>query len=336
MNFMATRVAINGFGRIGRNVLRTAINEPDVEIVHINDLASIDLLAHLLKYDSVHGPFDAAVEAVEGGLTVNGKFIATSAERNPTDLPWAASNIDVVMECTGLFRSREKAALHLEAGAKKVIISAPGVDPDATVCVGVNEGILKADDLVVSNASCTTNCLAPMAKVLHESFGIEEGLITTIHSYTMDQRLLDSTHKDFRRARAAAQNMVPTTTGAAAAVGLVLPDLAGKLNGMSVRVPTPNVSIVDLVFRSTRPMTVETINAALAAAANGPMAGVLAYSEEPLVSSDLIGNPNSSIIDGLSTQMMGDRMAKVLAWYDNEWGFSNRMVDLTKTLASLG
>lgn len=333
---MATRVAINGFGRIGRNVLRTAINEPDVEIVHINDLASIDLLAHLLKYDSVHGPFDAAVEAVDGGLTVNGKFIATSAERNPTDLPWAASNIDVVMECTGLFRSREKAALHLEAGAKKVIISAPGVDPDATVCVGVNEGILKADDLVVSNASCTTNCLAPMAKVLHESFGIEEGLITTIHSYTMDQRLLDSTHKDFRRARAAAQNMVPTTTGAAAAVGLVLPDLAGKLNGMSVRVPTPNVSIVDLVFRSTRPMTVETINAALAAAANGPMAGVLAYSEEPLVSSDLIGNPNSSIIDGLSTQMMGDRMAKVLAWYDNEWGFSNRMVDLTKTLASLG
>ena len=333
---MATRVAINGFGRIGRNVLRTAINEPDVEIVHINDLASIDLLAHLLKYDSVHGPFDAEVEAVDGGLTVNGTFIATSAVRNPTDLPWAASNIDVVMECTGLFRSREKAALHLEAGAKKVIISAPGVDPDATVCMGVNEGVLKADDLVVSNASCTTNCLAPMAKVLHESFGIEEGLITTIHSYTMDQRLLDSTHKDFRRARAAAQNMVPTTTGAAAAVGLVLPSLAGKLNGMSVRVPTPNVSIVDLVFRSTKPMTVETINAALDAAANGPMAGVLAYSEEPLVSSDLIGNPNSSIIDGLSTQMMGDRMAKVLAWYDNEWGFSNRMVDLTKTLASLG
>ena len=333
---MATRVAINGFGRIGRNVLRTAINEPDVEIVHINDLASIDLLAHLLKYDSVHGPFDATVEAVDGGLTVNGTFIATSAVRNPTDLPWAASNIDVVMECTGLFRSREKAALHLEAGAKKVIISAPGVDPDATVCMGVNEGVLKAEDLVVSNASCTTNCLAPMAKVLHESFGIEEGLITTIHSYTMDQRLLDSTHKDFRRARAAAQNMVPTTTGAAAAVGLVLPSLAGKLNGMSVRVPTPNVSIVDLVFRSTKPMTVETINAALASAANGPMAGILAYSEEPLVSSDLIGNPNSSIIDGLSTQMMGDRMAKVLAWYDNEWGFSNRMVDLTKTLTALG
>jgi len=336
MNVMATRVAINGFGRIGRNVLRTAINEPDVDIVHINDLASIDLLAHLLKYDSVHGPFGADVEAVDGGLTVNGKFIATSAVRNPTELPWAASNIDVVMECTGLFRSRETAAQHLEAGAKKVIISAPGVEPDATVCMGVNESVLKADDLVVSNASCTTNCLAPMAKVLHESFGIEEGLITTIHSYTMDQRLLDSTHKDFRRARAAAQNMVPTTTGAAAAVGLVLPDLAGKLNGMSVRVPTPNVSIVDLVFRSTKPMTVETINAALAAAASGPMKGVLAYSEEPLVSSDLIGNPNSSIIDGLSTQMMGDRMAKVLAWYDNEWGFSNRMVDLTKTLASLG
>ena len=333
---MATRVAINGFGRIGRNVLRTAVNEPDVEIVHINDLASIDLLAHLLKYDSVHGPFDATVEAVDGGLMVNGTFIATSAVRNPTDLPWAASNIDVVMECTGLFRSREKAALHLEAGAKKVIISAPGVDPDATVCMGVNEGVLKADDLVVSNASCTTNCLAPMAKVLHESFGIEEGLITTIHSYTMDQRLLDSTHKDFRRARAAAQNMVPTTTGAAAAVGLVLPSLAGKLNGMSVRVPTPNVSIVDLVFRSSKPMTVETINMALASAANGPMAGILAYSEEPLVSSDLIGNPNSSIIDGLSTQMMGDRMAKVLAWYDNEWGFSNRMVDLTKTIAALG
>jgi glyceraldehyde 3-phosphate dehydrogenase len=333
---MAIRVAINGFGRIGRNVLRTAVNDPGVDIVHINDLASIDLLAHLLKYDSVHGQFDAEVEATDGGIRVNGKFISISSIRNPTELPWSDNNIDVVMECTGLFRSRETAAQHLEAGAKRVIISAPGIDPDATVCVGVNEEVLSSDDTIISNASCTTNCLAPVAKALHEAFGIEEGLITTIHSYTMDQRLLDSTHKDFRRARAAAQNMVPTTTGAAAAVGLVLPELSGKLNGMSVRVPTPNVSMVDLVFRSSKPMTVDAINDALAAAANGPLKGILSFSKAPLVSSDLIGDPHSAIIDGLSTQMMGDRMAKVLAWYDNEWGFSNRMIDLTKTIAKLG
>lgn len=333
---MATRVAINGFGRIGRNVLRTAINEPDIEIVHINDLTPLDLLVHLLKYDSVHGPFDADVQTADGGINVNGQFISTSAIKDPASLPWSERKVDVAMECTGLFRTRDQAAMHLTAGAKRVIISAPGIDPDATVCVGVNEGTLRADDAVISNASCTTNCLAPMAKVLDATFGIEEGLITTIHSYTMDQRLLDSTHKDFRRARAAAQNMVPTTTGAAAAVGLVLPGLSGKLNGMSVRVPTPNVSIVDLVFRSSKPMSAESINQALAEAANGPMAGVLAFSTEPLVSSDLIGNPHSSIVDGLSTQTMGSHMAKVLAWYDNEWGFSNRMVDLTKTIASLG
>ncbi len=333
---MATRVAINGFGRIGRNVLRTSINEPEIDIVHINDLTPLDLLVHLLKYDSVHGQFNADVQKAEGGISVNGKFISTSAIKDPSALPWTERKVDVAMECTGLFRTRDQAAMHLTAGAKRVIISAPGIEPDATVCVGVNEGTLKADHTVISNASCTTNCLAPMAKVLDATFGIEEGLITTIHSYTMDQRLLDSTHKDFRRARAAAQNMVPTTTGAAAAVGLVLPGLSGKLNGMSVRVPTPNVSIVDLVFRSSKPMTSTSINQALADAADGSMSGVLAFSTEPLVSSDLIGNPHSTIIDGLSTQTMGSHMAKVLAWYDNEWGFSNRMVDLTKTIASLG
>jgi glyceraldehyde 3-phosphate dehydrogenase len=333
---MAIRVALNGFGRIGRNVFRTAFNDPEIEIVHINDLAPLDMLAHLLKYDSVHGQFDATVKATADGLQVDGNLVSTSSLRDPKELPWKEKSIDLVMECTGLFRSHEQASMHLQAGARKVLISAPGTDPDATVCVGVNDDVLKAEDVIISNASCTTNCLAPLALALNDAFGIEDGLITTIHSYTMDQRLLDSTHKDFRRARAAAQNMVPTTTGAAAAVGLVLPALAGKLNGMSIRVPTPNVSLVDLVFRSSEPMTVESINAALAAAAAGPLKGILAYSDAPLVSSDLIGDPHSSIVDGLSTQTMGTHMAKVLAWYDNEWGFSNRMVDLAKKIESLG
>jgi glyceraldehyde 3-phosphate dehydrogenase len=333
---MAIRVALNGFGRIGRNILRSAHDDPTIEFVHINDLADDALLAHLLKRDTVHGTFDADVQAVDGGIRVNGKTIPTSASRDPAALPWAALNVDVVMECTGHFRSRKEASLHLKAGAKRVIISAPANDPDATICVGVNSSALHAGHTIISNASCTTNCLAPMAQVLDATFGIQGGLITTIHSYTMDQRLLDAPHSDFRRARAAAQNIVPTTTGAAAAVGLVLPGLAGKLNGMSIRVPTPNVSLVDLVFQSERPMTVERINTALQQAADSALSGILEFSTEPLVSSDLIGNPHSCIIDGLSTQLMGTHMAKVLAWYDNEWGFSNRMNDLAKLAGNLG
>ena len=333
---MTIRVALNGFGRIGRNVLRSAWNDPSIEFVHINDLTSDDMLAHLLKNDSVHGRFDANVEVVDGGIKVDGKLITTSAIRDPRELPWKESNIDVVMECTGIFRDREKASWHLEAGAGKVIISAPAGDPDVTVCMGVNDEVLQSSHRIISNASCTTNCLSPAAKVLDETFGLKAGLITTIHSYTMDQNLLDGPHKDMRRARAAALNMVPTSTGAAKAVGLVLPSLNGKLNGMAIRVPTPNVSLVDLVFESEKPMTVDAINNALEAAANGPLKGILEYSTAPLVSVDLVGNPHSSIIDGLSTQTLGSHMAKVLCWYDNEWGFSNRMVDLTKRISSLG
>jgi len=333
---MAIRVALNGFGRIGRNILRSSWNDPEITFVHINDLTSDELLAHLLKYDSVHGSFGPEVTPVDGGIAIDGTTIATSETRDPADLPWADKNVDVVLECTGLFRTREAAGKHLSAGAKRVIISAPANDPDATICVGVNEENLQASHRIISNASCTTNCLAPVVKVLHRSFGVQAGLITTVHSYTMDQRLLDSPHSDMRRARAAALNMVPTTTGAAKAVGLVLPELSGKLNGMSIRVPTPNVSLVDLVFQSDQPISVSGINKALQEAAEGSMAGVLGYSEAPLVSSDLIGNPNSSIVDALSTQTMGDHMAKIIAWYDNEWGFSKRMIDLTKLVAALG
>jgi glyceraldehyde 3-phosphate dehydrogenase len=329
---MATRVALNGFGRIGRNVLRTAWNDPDVEFVHINDLTSDEMLAHLLAHDSVHGPFDQDVAAVDGGIRVGDKLIATSAIPDPRELPWGDCGVDVVMECTGVFRNRDKASYHLEAGAGKVIISAPAGDPDFTVCMGVNDDQLSDEHRIISNASCTTNCLSPVAKVLHATFGIERGLMTTVHSYTMDQNLLDAPHKDFRRSRAAALNMVPTTTGAAKAVGLVLPELDGKLGGMAIRVPTPNVSLVDLVFQSSQPMTAEGINEALAAAASGPMAGVLEVSHAPLVSGDLIGNPHSSIVDALSTQTNGTHMAKVLSWYDNEWGFSNRMVQLAKRI----
>jgi len=333
---MAIRVALNGFGRIGRNILRSSWNDPAINIVHINDLANDELLAHLLKYDSVHGQFTPEVHQVDGGISVDGTLITTSELRDPSDLPWADKNIDIVLECTGLFRSRKLAGKHLSAGARRVIISAPGTDPDATVCMGVNEETLKTEHTIISNASCTTNCLAPVVKTLHQNFGVQAGLITTVHSYTMDQRLLDAPHKDLRRARAAGVNMVPTTTGAAKAVGLVLPELSGKLNGMSIRVPTPNVSLVDLVFQSDRPLSVTAINQALQDAAEGSMAGILAYSEAPLVSSDLVGNPHSSIIDALSTQTMGDHMAKVIAWYDNEWGFSNRMIDLTKHVGTLG
>lgn len=333
---MTIRVAINGFGRIGRCVLRAGWDNPDIEFVHINDLTSDEMLAHLLEYDSVHRRFDQDIEAVEGGIRIGDKVIPTTAERDPESLPWGALGVDVVLECTGAFRTREGATKHLNAGAKRVIISAPGTNPDITVCVGVNDESLQADHRIISNASCTTNCLAPVAKVLDQEFGIVSGLMTTVHAYTMDQRLLDAPHKkDFRRARAAAVNMVPTSTGAAKAVGIVLPQLAGKLNGMAIRVPTPDVSLVDLVFKAGRPVSVDAINGALRAAAEGPLKGVLAVSTAPLVSSDLMGNPHSSIADLPLTQVMGDDMAKVLSWYDNEWGFSCRMLDLTCLVAAL-
>jgi glyceraldehyde 3-phosphate dehydrogenase len=334
---MTIRVAINGFGRIGRCVLRAGWDNPDIEFVHINDLTSDEMLAHLLEYDSVHRRFDQDIEAVEGGIRIGDTVIPTTAERDPESLPWGALDVDVVLECTGAFRTREGATKHLNAGAKRVIISAPGTNPDITVCVGVNHENLRADHRIISNASCTTNCLAPVAKVLDQEFGIVSGLMTTVHAYTMDQRLLDAPHKkDFRRARAAAVNMVPTSTGAAKAVGIVLPQLAGKLNGMAIRVPTPDVSLVDLVFKAGRPVSVDAINGALRAAAEGPLKGVLAVSTAPLVSSDLMGNPHSSIADLPLTQVMGDDMAKVLSWYDNEWGFSCRMLDLTCLVAALG
>ncbi len=326
---MAIRVALNGFGRIGRCILRAAWGNPDIEIVHINDLTSDDQLAHLLKYDSVHGRFGPAVEAVEGGIKVGDNLITTTEEKDPSKLPWREKDIDVVLECTGIFRTREKAAIHLEAGARRVVISAPGKGEDYTVVMGVNCDGLRPEHRVISNASCTTNCLAPVAKILHQEFGIKGGLMTTVHSYTMDQKLLDAPHKeDFRRARAAALNMVPTSTGAASAVGLVLPQLKGRLNGLAIRVPTANVSLVDLVFEAEKDVSRDAINAALVAAAQGPLKGILGAETLPLVSSDLIGDPRSSIVDLELTQTMGPRTAKVLSWYDNEWGFSNRMVEL--------
>jgi len=326
---MAIRVALNGFGRIGRCILRAAWGNPDIEIVHINDLTSDDQLAHLLKYDSVHGRFSPEVEAVDGGIKVGGKLITTTEEKDPSKLPWREKDIDVVLECTGIFRTREKAAIHLEAGARRVVISAPGKGEDYTVVMGVNSDGLRPEHRVISNASCTTNCLAPVAKILHEEFGIKGGLMTTVHSYTMDQKLLDAPHKeDFRRARAAALNMVPTSTGAASAVGLVLPQLKGRLNGLAIRVPTANVSLVDLVFEAEKDVSRDAINAVLVAAAQGPLKGILGAETLPLVSSDLIGDPRSSIVDLELTQTMGPRTAKVLSWYDNEWGFSNRMVEL--------
>ena len=334
---MTVRVALNGFGRIGRCVLRAGWNDPEIEFVHINDLTSDEMLAHLLAHDSVHGRFGPEVKAVDGGILIGDRLIATSAEADPTKLPWAKAEVDVVMECTGRFTSRDKAGLHLDAGAKRVIISAPAKGKvDYTVCMGVNDGGLKPEHRVLSNASCTTNCLAPVAKVLHAEFGIAQGLMTTVHSYTMDQNLLDAPHKgDFRRARAAAMSMVPTSTGAAKAVGEVLPALNGRLNGLAVRVPTPNVSLVDLVFTSEKDLSVEAINAALTAAAQGALGGILAVSTAPIVSIDLVGNPHSSIADLPLTQTMGPRLAKVLSWYDNEWGFSNRMLDLTRRLGTL-
>jgi glyceraldehyde 3-phosphate dehydrogenase len=326
---MSLRVAINGFGRIGRNFLRASSGYKEFEIVAINDLTDAKTLAHLLRYDSVHGIFDADVKTGIGSITVDGKEIKVFAVTEPEKLPWKDLKVDIVVESTGMFTDRSSAAMHLDAGAKWVIISAPAKEPDATVCMGVNEEIIDpAKHKIISNASCTTNCLAPIAKVLHNEFGIIKGLMTTIHSYTNDQRILDLPHKDLRRARAAALNMIPTTTGAAKAVGLVLPELKGKLNGMSIRVPTPNVSVVDLVAELARDVTVEEINAALKKAAEGPMKGILKYSEEPLVSSDFNDDEHSSIVDATLTMVLGGSMVKVLAWYDNEWGYSSRIRDL--------
>lgn len=334
---MALKVAINGFGRIGRCVFRLAHGQPGIEIVQVNDLVDPAQLAHLLQYDSVHGAWGVPVRAVDGGLDVGGTHVALSAEKDPAALPWAARGVDVVLECTGLFTKREKAAAHLKAGAKRVVISAPATDEDITVCLGVNDELLDLEQhFVISNASCTTNCLAPVAKVLHKEFGIQRGLMTTVHSYTMDQNLLDAPHRkgDLRRARASAMNMVPTSTGAAKAVGLVLPELKGKLNGLAIRVPTPNVSLVDLVFDTERPISKDAINQALAEAAAGPLRGILAAVKAPLVSLDLNGNPHSSIVDLDLTVAIDEKMGKVMSWYDNEWGFSARMVDLCKLIAS--
>jgi glyceraldehyde 3-phosphate dehydrogenase len=329
---MAVKVGINGFGRIGRNVFRAAYAaDADLEFVAVNDLVDVETIAHLLKYDSILGRFPGTVEVSGEGLLIDGKELKVLAERDPADLPWGDLGVDVVIESTGFFTKGEDAAKHLAGGAKKVIISAPATDPDVTVALGVNfdEAYDKDAHNVISNASCTTNCLAPLAKVLHESFGIEQGLMTTIHAYTADQRLQDMPHKDPRRSRAAALNLIPTSTGAAKAVGLVLPELNGKLNGFSMRAPVPTGSAVDLVFTTADPLTPEQINAALKAAAEGPMKGILDYTEDAIVSTDIVGDPHSSIVDAGSTMVIGDgRMAKVISWYDNEWGYSNRCVEL--------
>jgi glyceraldehyde 3-phosphate dehydrogenase len=329
---MAVKVGINGFGRIGRNVFRAAhAAGADLEFVAVNDLVDTETMAHLLKYDSILGRFPGKVEVEGDSIMIDGVELKVFSERDPAALPWGDLGVDVVIESTGFFTKREDAAKHLEAGAKKVIISAPATEPDVTVALGVNfdEAYDKDSHHVISNASCTTNCLAPLAKVLHESFGIEQGLMTTIHAYTADQRLQDMPHKDPRRSRAAALNLIPTSTGAAKAVGLVLPELNGKLNGFSMRAPVPTGSAVDLVFTTPNPLTPDQINAALKAAAEGPMKGILDYTEDAIVSTDIIGDPHSSIVDGLSTMVIGDgRMAKVISWYDNEWGYSNRCVEL--------
>ncbi|WP_054707812.1 type I glyceraldehyde-3-phosphate dehydrogenase [Bacillus sp. JCM 19041] len=334
---MATKIGINGFGRIGRNVFRAALNNPNVEVVAINDLTDANMLAHLLKYDTVHGVLDVKVETKDNSLVVDGKEIFVSAERNPADIGWGDRGVEVVVESTGFFTKRADAAKHIEAGAKKVIISAPASDEDITVVMGVNEDKYDADNHhVISNASCTTNCLSPFAKVLNDKFGIRRGLMNTVHSYTNDQQILDLPHKDYRRARAAAENIIPTSTGAAKAVALVLPELKGKLNGAAMRVPTPNVSLVDLVAELDKEVTAEEVNAALKEAAEGDLKGILGYSEDPLVSQDYNGNPHSSTIDALSTMVMEGNMVKVISWYDNESGYSNRVVDLVDYIASKG
>jgi glyceraldehyde 3-phosphate dehydrogenase len=334
---MTVKVGINGFGRIGRNVFRAALNNSEMEIVAINDLTDANMLAHLLKYDTVHGTLQQDVTVDGSYLVVGNQKVKVLAERDPAQLGWGDLGVDVVVESTGRFTKREDAAKHLEAGAKKVIISAPASNEDITIVMGVNEDKYDAaNHHVLSNASCTTNCLAPFAKVLNDKFGIKRGMMTTIHSYTNDQQILDLPHKDYRRARAAAENMIPTSTGAAKAVSLVLPELKGKLNGMAVRVPTPNVSIVDLVAELDREVTADEVNSALKAAAEGPLKGILHYSELPLVSTDYNGSPASSSIDSLSTMVLDGNMVKVLSWYDNEVGYSSRVVDLIDYIAQKG
>ena len=334
---MTIKVAINGYGRIGRNVLRAHYEggkKHDLQIVAINDLGKPETNAHLTKHDSAHGPFPGTVSVDGDAMIVNGDRIKVLAVRNPADLPWKDLGVDVVLECTGLFTSKEKASAHLAGGAKKVIISAPGgKDVDATIVYGVNHGVLKKSDTVISNASCTTNCLAPLAKALHAGVGIEQGLMTTIHAYTNDQVLTDVYHEDLRRARSATMSMIPTKTGAAAAVGLVLPELNGRLDGFAMRVPTINVSVVDLTFTASRPTKVDEVNAIMKAAAEGQLKGILGVNTEPLVSIDFNHNPLSSVFDATQTRVSADgRLVKVLSWYDNEWGFSNRMLDTTVAL----
>ena len=326
---MSVRVAINGFGRIGRNVFRIADKRDEVDIVAVNDMFPPDQLAILLKYDSVYRRFDGTVEAMEGGFKVNGKAVKVLKEKDPTKLPWKDLGVDLVVESTGVFRMREQVAMHLTAGAKKAILTVPAKDEiDRTIVLGVNEEMLKPGDQIVSNASCTTNCLAPVAKVLHDNFTIKSGLMTTIHAYTNDQRLLDLPHSDMRRARSAAINLIPTTTGAAKAIGKVIPDLNGKLDGMAMRVPVPTGSLVDLSVVLDKDVTKDDINGAIKKAADGPMKGILEYCTDPIVSSDIIENTHSSIFDSLATMVIDKRFVKLISWYDNEWGYSNRVVDL--------
>ncbi|MBO9541996.1 type I glyceraldehyde-3-phosphate dehydrogenase [bacterium] len=336
---MATKVGINGFGRIGRQVLRIGLKNPELEFVGINDLTDAKTLAHLFKYDSVHGVYPGTVDHTDSAIIIDGRKIEISAQRDPATIPWKKLGAELVIESTGIFTDAEKAKAHLAAGAKKVIISAPAKGEDITIVLGVNEKSYDpAKHHIISNASCTTNCLAPVAKVLHENFGIVNAMMTTVHAYTNDQQLLDMPHKDLRRARAGAMSIIPTTTGAAKAVALVLPELKGKINGMAMRVPTPDVSVVDLVATVEKPITVEAINNLLKEAAGNGMKGIMQYTDEPLVSIDFTGNPHSTIVDADSTMTMGDKMVKIVAWYDNEWGYSNRVVDLAamvgKTLAT--
>ncbi|KAB2832720.1 MAG: type I glyceraldehyde-3-phosphate dehydrogenase [Candidatus Brocadia sp.] len=331
---MAITVGINGFGRIGRNVFRAIAQRGGMDVLAVNDLADSKSLALLLKYDSVHGRFDGSIEAKEKSLFVNGKEVKLFMEKDPAKLPWKALGVDIVIESTGLFTSRAECAKHLDAGAKKMILSAPAKDKiDATIVVGVNNQDLKPEHKIVSNASCTTNCLAPLAKVVNDNFGIEKGLMTTIHAYTNDQRISDLIHKDLRRARAAAVNIIPTTTGAAKAIGEVIPSLKGKLDGLAMRVPVVNGSVTDLVALVSKDVTVEAVNAAMKKAAEGELKGILEYCEDPIVSSDIIGNTHSSIFDSGLTYVIDKRMVKVVSWYDNEWGFSNRMVDLVELIS---
>ena len=334
---MAVRVGINGFGRIGRNIMRAALGDKDIDFVAVNDLTNAATLAHLLKYDSVLGNLDAKIEASGDGITVNGDAFKVLSVRNPADLPWKDLGVDVVFEGTGLFTKRDDAAKHLAAGAKKVIITAPATKPDFSVVMGVNdEKYDAATHHIISNASCTTNCLAPLVKVVHQQFGLRKGWMTTIHSYTNDQNLLDLPHKDLRRARAAALSMIPTTTGAASAVGEVLPEMKGRLDGFAMRVPTPNVSVVDLAAILDKKTTADEVNAALRTAADGPLKGILAMSDDPLVSIDFRGNANSSIVDTAYTKVMDGDFVKLLSWYDNEWGYSSRCVDLLRLIVKKG